>query len=430
MENVAIIGAGFVGLTLSIVMAESGNNVFLIEEDLEIVSKLKIGKAHFFEPELDDKLSKMVQTKKLFILSWDQFLLLSNAESISFFIIAVGTPLQNDGYQQIADTSNIIHCINQLIPIINSTQVIIMRSTVPVGTTESVLNYLLNKEAKILGVAYCPERTVEGNALNELCLLPQIISGTNSIVIDKTKVLFETFNDNIIVVSNTRTAEMCKLVDNTFRDFSFSFVNALSIVLPNLGIETTELIGAVSKNYPRTNILRIGPVGGPCLSKDPYILMGSISSVNGDLSIFLQGRIVNQLLLERIVKFLGKNFTKSNICISGLAFKGMPLTNDLRDSPGVKIVEEFIKNYNPNEVLIHDYEISTFNILGRNYVSSSIYSEELEVLVICNNNYKYELDLIEGKFSKKLRIIDLCEAISRTVKKSSTYNISTWGDFS
>jgi UDP-N-acetyl-D-mannosaminuronate dehydrogenase len=158
--------------------------------------------------------------------------------------------------------------------------------------------------------------------------------------------------------------------------------------------------------------------------------MESISSVNGDLSIFLQGRIVNQLLLERIVKFLGKNFTKSNICISGLAFKGMPLTNDLRDSPGVKIVEEFIKNYNPNEVLLHDYEISTFNILGRNYVSSSIYSEELEVLVICNNNYKYELDLIEEKFSKKLRIIDLCEAISRTVKKSSTYSISTWGDFS
>ena len=155
--------------------------------------------------------------------------------------------------------------------------IVILRSTVKVGTTSEIIKPILEKSNKKFKLAFCPERTLEGDALAELEKLPQIISGIDKRSLVRAESIFQKITSTIVKVSNVETAEMIKLIDNSSRDVFFAYANEIARICDNIGVNSLEVIRSGKLNYDRTDIAQPGLVGGPCLHKDPYILSDSVN---------------------------------------------------------------------------------------------------------------------------------------------------------
>lgn len=356
--RIGVLGLGYVGLTLSTIMSEIGFEVIGIDKDYQLINDLKKQKPHFHEKGLQQMLILLAKRNNPPIYQ------VGLKESIAdVYIITVGTPILRPSLEP--NLNYVASAANEVAKVLKKGDMVILRSTVPVGTTREIVLPILEeknnlKVGKDFDLAFCPERTIEGKALKELRQLPQIIGGYNSKSSLRAQNLFQKITNTTIALESIESSEMLKIMDNTYRDIMFAYSNQIAIVCKNYNLNMVPIVDAANHGYNRNNIPIPSPgVGGACLSKDPYILANVCKKSDIDPSFFLKGRLINEYmpihtsnLVINSLKKLNKKIKECTFFILGFAFKGKPETSDMRDSPSIDMVKE-LKKYSLN-ILGHD----------------------------------------------------------------------------
>lgn len=352
-RSVCVIGLGYVGLTLAVAMADTGFRVHGVEIREDVLNTLKRDKAHFWEPRLNQKLAR-VRANGNFTFSNE----LSAEVDATVYIITVGTPLDATGRARVDAIRN---AAAEVAGAMKDGALVILRSTVKLGTARNEVTPVLRGSGKKFEIASCPERTLEGKALIELHELPQIVGADDAETRFRCVQLFNIMTPTTVQVSTLETAELVKLVDNTYRDVTFAFANEVAKLCGHSGISAREVIRAGRLAYPRTAVALPGPVGGPCLEKDPHILIESAQNWGVELPITAASRRTNE---EQPGEIAGLLKAKTNrldgfsetprICVMGLAFKGMPPTDDLRGTMAKPIIDCLRQTYPRGHVVGYD----------------------------------------------------------------------------
>lgn len=397
-RRIAVVGLGYVGLTLAVTLADAGLHVVGVESSPEILDVLRTGRAHFHEVGLDPLLRYHMEREQLTIVS--------DVESADadIYIIAVGTPVDDNGEPDLSDVIAASHAVGKRLL---QRGLVILRSTVPVGTCRNIVGPILEAESgKKLGrdifLAFAPERTVEGKALEELRSLPQVIGGWDRASVQMTANLMRELTPTIVEVESLEAAEMIKLVNNSFRDLSFAFSNELALVCDYWNIDATQLVRSANEGYPRNRVPTPSPgVGGICLTKDPLIYSAVARTAGVSRALPGIGRSVNkrmpQYVAERIMHFLREHSiapSAAKVLLAGLAFKGNPETSDVRFSSAVDVLNHLreagvtVWGYDP---VVGPAEIEK---LGARACSIAEGFDGARVVAILNNHLEFaKLDL-------------------------------------
>ena len=394
-REICILGCGYVGLTLALVMARSGFNVKGYDINSVLINNLKKHKLPFYEKGINSILNQQLN-KNLKVTSS-----ISDIKKCDTYIISVGTPinsLKKPNYFFLKKS------IKSLSKILKKGDLIILRSTVPVGTSRKILINLIEKNIKMKAgkdfyVSFCPERTVEGNAIEELSKNPQIIGGYCEKSAEISMKIFNEITHTVINAGTLEAAELSKIIDNSYRDTIFAYSNQMSLLASKYNVNYSKLVDKINLGYSRNFVPKPSPgVGGPCLSKDPHILDNSLSEEKINYSLVKSARLINEIMPKKIcdkinsdLKKLGKNRKKINIFITGLAFKGSPETSDLRDSTSLQIFEILKKNKN-NNIYVHDYvlEKTNFKTNNLNFRNLEFGFKNSDVILVLNNHKNYE----------------------------------------
>jgi nucleotide sugar dehydrogenase len=411
--DVVVIGLGFVGLTLALKLAEHCF-VLGIEKDITKMNLINDAISPFYEEGINDLLQTVRNNNMFEVINKPQDFKRINKKK-TIFIVTVGTPVTNTK----SNTKNIlIDLLTDIYDLVKDDDLIIFRSTISVGTTLHAHNWFLNK-GKNVNFSFCPERTIEGKALQELSSLPQIISGTSNQAIEMATQLFSLFCTNILCASNTNTAELAKLASNIERDVYFSFANELGFISKELNVNFSELKNLVTTNYSRSYLKEVGPVAGPCLEKDTYILKESLNN-EYKMDLIESARNLNEKWIykvsdELIKIIISENF--KNICITGLAFKGNPPTSDLRGSLAINMYN-YLKGNNFN-VFLFDPTIEKEEIKKHFNASSKFILNDINDVtkncdfLVLQNGSTYIVDIIKNT---KINCIDISTFNSRKIK--------------
>lgn len=379
-------GMGYVGLTLGAVMANKGFDVHGVEINPATLEIIRQGKAHFYEANLDPLIRRGIKLGKLHAHS-------EIPADIDFdvFIITVGTPLDADGRPRMDMVENVAKGICERM---RDGAMVILRSTVKLGTSLNVVKPMLDATGKAYDLCFCPERTVEGKALEELVALPQIVGGLNEESTARAMGLFRRLTPTIVKVSSLMTAELIKLLDNSYRDLSFALGNEVALVCEAVGLDGQEVIRSANMGYPRTNIAKPGFVGGPCLEKDPHILIDSLKPFKVVPELIKKGREINEGMVDFVFAAViaaldGKE--RPAVTLMGLAFKGQPDTDDLRGSLALRMIKLF-REKRPDAILRgQDYVCSDVMIrsTGLEAVDDVEAFRGADAVIVMNNHRKY-----------------------------------------
>lgn len=355
-DKVAVFGLGFVGLTLAVTLADNGYDVTGIDINEEIVDELNNCNVRIFEPNLKHKLEIALSNNKIRFQK-------SLKTSSSNYLISVGTPIDLSDLKPKLDYLDSV--CDDIGSVLKKNDLIMLRSTVPVGTTRNYVILRLEKVSNLKAgedffVSFCPERTVEGKALEELVNLPQIIGGFSEKCLQLSIHFWSRISKSIVKSQSLEAAELVKLANNTFRDLSFAFSNQLAMISSKYNVDSKELIESANNGYPRNKIPLPSPgVGGYCLTKDPFLFSTNIFNEKVPDSFGIISRKINTKMidfcLEPIKEFKNKNPSdKHKFLIAGVAFKGVPKTNDHRGSTSIEIFKKLHKFY-PNDIF-HAYD--------------------------------------------------------------------------
>lgn len=327
-------GLGYIGLPTAIISSQHGINVCGVDINPKVVEKTNRGELHIVEPGLQDLLKKAVDNKSL-VASTTPF------ES-DVYLIVVPTPFKA---KHEPDISYVESATKTVIPLLKEGDLFIIESTSPVGTTEKMAELIFAERPELKGrihIAYCPERVLPGNVIFELVNNDRVIGGIDDASADAAAEFYGKFVSGQLHKTNCRTAEMCKLVENSSRDVQIAFANELSMICEKAGINVWELISLANK-HPRVNILQPGcGVGGHCIAVDPYFIS---SAFPNEAKIIAQARSINNYKSEwcvekaknAILSFELEKGKKPQVALMGLAFK--PNIDDLRESPAMKIAK-------------------------------------------------------------------------------------------
>ncbi len=395
-QSVCILGMGYVGLTLAVAMTEAGFRVHGLEVRQDILESLAQGKPHFWEPGLEEKLTRAVRGGRLTVSRE-----LDASVDVSVYIITVGTPLGPDGVARLDMVEN---ATRQVSNHMKDGVLIILRSTVKIGTARKVVHPIALASGKTFQIAVCPERTLEGNALKELRELPQIVGADDSATMLRATQIFTRLTPTVVRVDGLETAEVIKLVDNTYRDVTFAFGNEVARLCDAVGIRASEVIKAGKFGYPRTSVALPGPVGGPCLEKDPHIMAESAEVYGVSLDITRASRLVNERQPVEVAEFLGQ-FTarladfpsQPKIALLGLAFKGNPATNDLRGTMAVPFLKALQQRYPSGsfhgwDAVVNSQETRELGLCPAASLEEAFEGANL-VLILNNHNQLARMDL-------------------------------------
>ncbi|MDP1608997.1 MAG: nucleotide sugar dehydrogenase [Chlamydiales bacterium] len=337
-RKVCILGLGFVGLTLAISMADVGFQVIGVEIRDDLRAQLQSGDPGFFEPGLNVMLQKVLADGSFSIHKT-----IPSSCDASVYLITVGTPLDE---QKKINLSNVQTVSETIAEHVKDGDLVILRSTVQLGTSRKIVRPILEKAKNLVEVAFCPERTVEGQAMEELRYLPQIVGADELPTRIRASHLFQFLTPTVVQVSSLETAEFIKLMDNTKRDVSFGFSNEVAFLCDVIGISAKEVIHAGRFGYSRNNLPLPGPVAGPCLSKDTHILVQSMLEYGVVPEIAKSARAMNErqpadvaYFLKKFIDQLGDFPNRPIISLLGIAFKGSPATDDLRGTAAKEILE-------------------------------------------------------------------------------------------
>jgi len=346
-NTIAMIGLGYIGLPTATLFASRKKKVIGVDVSQHAVDTINQGRIHIIEPELDMLVQAAVTAGYLRATR--------TPEPADVFLIAVPTPFC-DGHKP--DLSYIQAAAASIAPVLTKGNLVVLESTSPVGTTEKLADWLAQArpdlsfpqragEAADVQIAYCPERVLPGRVVHELVANDRVIGGMTHTATEMAAALYRTFVEGELVPTNARTAEMCKLTENSFRDVNIAFANELSVICDTLDINVWELI-SLANRHPRVNILQPGAgVGGHCIAVDPWFIVDTSPS---EARIIRTAREVNdhkpEWVLEKIKACItdtlsanpGTTLRDVKVACLGLAFK--PDIDDLRESPAVEIAEK------------------------------------------------------------------------------------------
>ena len=326
------IGLGYIGLPTSIMFAKHGVDVLGVDIKQEAVDMLNGGQIHIEEPGLQDALEEVLETGK--------FRASTTAEEADAYIIAVPTPNKNDEYKS-ADISIVMAGVESIVPILKKGDTVIVESTIAPRTMDDhVAPYLEEQGFKIgedIFLVHCPERVLPGQIMHELIYNNRIVGGMTPACVEAGKKVYGTFVKGEMIETNAKTAEMSKLMENTYRDVNIALANELAMICNRLDINVHEVIEMANK-HPRVNLHTPGPgVGGHCLAVDPYFI---IAEAPEESPLIQLSRSINVSMPEYVVSITKNMLSKLNgnkVTVFGLTYKGD--VDDIRESPAFDIYE-------------------------------------------------------------------------------------------
>lgn len=350
-KNVAVIGLGYIGLPTAALLASRGYQVHGVDIKPEIVQRIKAGEAHIAEADLDMLVEASVVRGKLTVSI--------QVEPADIFIIAVPTPLNLD---KSPDLSAVEAAFDSIAPQIKNGDLVILESTCPVGTTEQManrlsklrsdLNFPINVTNQDVFIAYCPERVLPGQILKELIENDRVVGGMSPDCTQKAIDFYKTFVKGECLATGSKTAEMCKLTENSFRDVNIALANELSMICDQQGINVWDVI-QLANHHPRVNVLQPGPgVGGHCIALDPWFIINQSPEQS---QLLRSARVVNdakpQWVLQKIEavikQYQATSEAKPTVACLGITFKAN--IDDVRESPALEIVSQLAEKY-PNQI--------------------------------------------------------------------------------
>lgn len=404
--KVVTMGMGYIGLPTSALIAQNEIAVLGIDVNPKVVDTINEGKIHIVEPELDEIVHKAVNQGYLKASL--------TPESAEVYLIVVPTPFKGKNEP---DISFVEAATKAVLPFLKENDLYIIESTSPVGTTEKMANLIYTQRPELKGkihIAYCPERVLPGNVMYELVHNDRVIGGINEKSTKVATEFYAQFVDGELHKTNARTAEMCKLVENSSRDVQIAFANELSLICDKADINVWDLIRLANK-HPRVNILQPGcGVGGHCIAVDPYFIVsefplesqiiGKAREINNYKSFWCAEKIKNSKL-----EFELKNGRKPIVALMGLAFK--PNIDDLRESPAKYIAQKILQNSNNEEFCIVEPNIEDHNVFKLTEYKEAFDKADIIAFLVAHDEFK-SLDFdAEGKV-----MLDFC-GVRRSVMK-------------
>ncbi|MEB7725166.1 MULTISPECIES: nucleotide sugar dehydrogenase [Mammaliicoccus] len=356
--KITTIGLGYIGLPTSIMFAKHGVNVIGVDINSEAVSKLNNGELHIEEPYLHEELLKALES--------NTFRATTEVEPADCFIISVPTPNSNDEYKS-CDVSIVESACRSILPVLEKGNTVIIESTIAPRTTEDVIKPIFEEVGYSIGedlyLIHCPERVLPGKIMEELKYNNRIVGGITRECTTKAKEIYSLFVEGEIIETDSKTAELSKLMENTFRDTNIALANELAKICYELDINALKVIEMANK-HPRVNLHYPGPgVGGHCLAVDPYFIIAKAPEKSELIS---KSREINNSMPSFIVDIVKKLVNKNNfkkITVLGLTYKGN--IDDIRESPAMDIYHMLQKNLNI-DIVAHDPHVQ------KSFVTNSI----------------------------------------------------------
>lgn len=414
-KTISVIGLGYIGLPTAAVFASRKINVIGVDINLKAVDTINRGEIHIVEPDLDMVVHAAVTEGYLRATT--------TPEPADAFLIAVPTPFKGNHEP---DLGYIESASKAIAPVLKNGDLVILESTSPVGATEQMSAWLAEARPDLsfpqthgedsdIRVAHCPERVLPGHVLRELVQNDRVIGGMTPKCSSAAVSLYKTFVEGECVITNARTAEMCKLTENSFRDVNIAFANELSIICDKLDINVWELI-RLANRHPRVSILQPGPgVGGHCIAVDPWFI---VSKSPDQARLIRTAREVNnnkpEWVLNKVkravTEFLQANPDKTakdvTIACFGLAFK--PDIDDLRESPAL-LIATTLQRLHPGKVLFVEPNISMpIDLMESNIklvsIDDALSRSQIVIVLVAHRSFK------DAALSsrKDLAVIDAC----------------------
>ena len=381
--EVVMVGLGYIGLPTAALIAEGGTFVHGVDINQQVVDTINKGEIHIIEPDLDKSVANAVS--KGFLRA------ATKPVAANTYLIVVPTPFKDKNEP---DISFVLAATNAILPFLKEGDLYIIESTSPVGTTEKMMDFIFKERPELrdkLYIAYCPERVLPGNVMYELVHNDRVIGGVNEASTDKAVSFYAKYVKGKLHKTNARTAEMCKLVENSSRDVQIAFANELSLICDKADINVWELIELANK-HPRVNILQPGcGVGGHCIAVDPYFIVadypmeskiiGTAREVNNYKSFWCAEKVQNVKL-----QFELQHGRKPKIALMGLAFK--PDIDDLRESPAKYITQRVLQNANNEEYYIVEPNIKEHNVFKLTDYKTAFKKADIIVLLVAHKEFK------------------------------------------
>lgn len=403
--SVVMVGLGYIGLPTAALVAQNKTKVFGVDINPEVVDTINAGKIHIVEPELDVAVSKAVASG--FLKAGTQ------PVPADTFLIVVPTPFKGKNEP---DISFVQAATKSVLPFLKAGDLYIIESTSPVGTTEKMRDYIYSERPELEGkiyIAYCPERVLPGNVMYELVNNDRVIGGIDDESTDKAVNFYAQYVKGSLHKTNARTAEMCKLVENSSRDVQIAFANELSLICDKADINVWELIELANK-HPRVSILQPGcGVGGHCIAVDPYFIVsdypmesqiiGKAREINNYKSFWCAEKIKNVKL-----EFQLQHGRKPKIALMGLAFK--PNIDDLRESPAKYIAQKVLQDANDEEYFIVEPNINEHKVFKLTGYKQAVEKADIIAFLVAHDEFK-SLEINPDKL-----ILDFCGVVDKVIK--------------
>lgn len=376
-------GLGYIGLPTAIIAAKHGIEVVGVDVNPKVVDMTNRGELHIIEPGLEELLQEVVNNGSLKASL--------TPEICDAYFMVVPTPFKGDHKP---DISFVEAATRTVLPLLKEGDLYVIESTSPVGTTEKMKELIFTLRPELrdkIYIAYCPERVLPGNVIFELVNNDRVIGGIDEASTQKAVEFYSQFVKGALHHTNSKTAEMCKLTENSSRDVQIAFANELSLICDKAGINVWELIELANK-HPRVNILQPGcGVGGHCIAVDPYFITAEYPEeaktialareVNNYKSQWCAEKVRNEML-----QFELKNGRKPNVAMMGLAFK--PNIDDLRESPSKQIVMKVMQGCNNNNILVVEPNIETHSVFKLTDYKEAYSKADIIVMLTAHDQFK------------------------------------------
>ena len=377
-------GLGYIGLPTATVAAGKGLQVVGVDINRQVVETINEGKIHIIEPGLQQLVQDVVEKGNL------RASLVP--EEADVFLIVVPTPFKGGNHEP--DITYVEAATKAVIPYLKAGDLYIIESTSPVGTTEKMMHLIYAERPELkdkIYMAYCPERVLPGNVLYELEHNDRVIGGVNDVSTEKAVAFYAQFVKGNLHRTNSRTAEMCKLTENSSRDVQIAFANELSLICDKAGINVWELINLANK-HPRVNILQPGcGVGGHCIAVDPYFitadfpvesqLIAKAREINNYKSFWCAEKVQNAML-----RFELEHHRKPCVAMMGLAFK--PNIDDLRESPAKYITTKVMQSCNNADILVVEPNVKEHNVFKLTDYREAYEKADIVVFLTAHDPFK------------------------------------------
>lgn len=390
-------GLGYIGLPTATIAAHNGIDVLGVDVNPTVVETINQGEIHIVEPGLAEIVKDVVERGALMAA-------LKPEESDAYFIV-VPTPFKGDHEPDITFVESATRAV---LPLLKEGDLYVIESTSPVGTIEKMVQLIYFERPELRGklhVAYCPERVLPGNVIYELVNNDRVIGGVDEASTEAACAFYRSFVKGELHKTNARTAEMCKLTENSSRDVQIAFANELSLICDKAGINVWELIKLANK-HPRVNILQPGcGVGGHCIAVDPWFI---VSEYPAESNIIGQARKVNnykafwcaEKIKNAMLEFQLKTGREPKVALMGLAFK--PDIDDLRESPAKYIAQKVMQSANNAELMVVEPNVEEHKVFKLTNYQEAFDKADIVVLLVAHKEFK---GLVNG--DEKV-ILDFC----------------------